>query len=93
MRIPTSEGFDLPALVHEPVGRARGTVVELHGGPAMHWRVAWNPILLAMTAAGYRVVLVETRGTTFNAWPIPPMPVTAHGVQELADVGYCLVEE
>ncbi|MFI5957420.1 S9 family peptidase [Cryptosporangium sp. NPDC051539] len=92
LRIPTSEGFDLPALVHEPAGPVRGTVVELHGGPSMHWRVAWNPILLTMVAAGYRVVLVETRGTTFNAWPIPPMPVTEHGVQEVVDVGYCLEE-
>jgi dipeptidyl aminopeptidase/acylaminoacyl peptidase len=92
LRLPTPEGFDLPALVHEPPGPVRGTVIELHGGPSSHWRISWNPVLLAMTAAGYRVVLAETRGTTFSAWPIPPMPVTAHGVQEVVDVGYCIDE-
>jgi dipeptidyl aminopeptidase/acylaminoacyl peptidase len=92
LRLATPEGFELPALAHEPAGQVRGTVLELHGGPSSHWRISWNPVLLAMTAAGYRVVLAETRGTTFSAWPIPPMPVTAHGVQEVVDVGYCIDE-
>ncbi|MGW4793270.1 S9 family peptidase [Nonomuraea sp. NPDC004297] len=91
-RLPTPEGFDLPAMVHEPRGPARGTVVMLHGGPAASWRVAWNPVLLTLTATGYRVALIETRGTTFNAWPVPPIPVTEHGVQESLDVGYCVAE-
>lgn len=90
LRLGTPEGFDLPAIAHEPAGEARGTVIMLHGGPAGAWRVSWNPILLAMTAAGYRVVLAETRGSTFSAWPIPPVPVTAYGEIEARDVGYCI---
>jgi dipeptidyl aminopeptidase/acylaminoacyl peptidase len=89
-RLVTGLGFDLPAIVYEPVAEDRGTVVMLHGGPAACWRNGWNPVLLAMTGAGYRVVLLETRGTTFNAWPVPPLPVTAHGVAEVVDVGACL---
>jgi dipeptidyl aminopeptidase/acylaminoacyl peptidase len=90
-RLPTEEGFDLPALVHEPMaGAAKATVVMLHGGPAACWRVSWNPVLLSLTGAGYRVVLIETRGTTFNAWPIPPLPVAEHGVKETADIRACI---
>jgi dipeptidyl aminopeptidase/acylaminoacyl peptidase len=92
VRLATPEGFDLPAIVHEPPGQARGTVLMLHGGPAAAWRISWNPLLLALLAAGYRVVLAETRGGTFSAWPIPPLPVTAHGVAECRDVGYCIDE-
>lgn len=91
LRLATREGFDLPALVHEPAaGQAKATVVMLHGGPAACWRVSWNPVLLSLTGAGYRVVLAETRGTTFDAWPIPPLPVAEHGVKEVDDIKDCI---
>lgn len=86
VRLPSREGFDLPALAYEPWIPDRGTVVMLHGGPASCWRNGWNPVLLDLLGAGYRVVLLETRGTTFTGWPVPPVPVTEHGVREVEDV-------
>ncbi len=86
VRLPSREGFDLPALAYEPWVPDRGTVVMLHGGPASCWRNGWNPVLLDLLGAGYRVVLLETRGTTFTGWPVPPVPVTEHGVREVEDV-------
>lgn len=89
VRLSSRSGYDLPALVFEPLpgsGPARGTVVMLHGGPAEVWRINWSPLRVALAAAGYRVVLLETRGGSFRGWSLPRVALPELAPAMVADV-------
>lgn len=84
-----ADGYELPALVYEPEVRRpdRAVAVFLHGGPAATWRAGWDPVVHAFIEAGFRVVLAETRGGSFTAWPLPALPLAEHGEGDVDDVG------
>lgn len=92
LRVPAPEGFDIPVLLYEPVvPRPDGAAaLMLHGGPSASWRSGWDPVVCALLDAGYRVALADLRGSTFRAWPLPPLGPREFGVADVADAGACL---
>ncbi len=43
------------------------------------WRLGWTPVVPVFAAAGFRVVQLETRGSTIQGRRIPPVPQGHHG--------------
>ncbi|MCB8953226.1 MAG: alpha/beta fold hydrolase [Ardenticatenales bacterium] len=91
--IPARTGnFDIPCLMYEPTNgdASSGTVLMLHGGPSTSWRIGWSPFVAALVLAGFRVVLVNTRGSAFTAWPLPTVSPGSFGESEMHDIGDCI---
>lgn len=53
----------LPALLRDPPGQARGTVLLLHGGPNGSNLATWSPFAESLALAGWRVVQPNLRGS------------------------------
>ena len=90
--LPTPLAFALPCLFFKPQGerKPKGTVLALHGGPSGYWQIGWDPVTLALVLAGYQVMLVNTRGSTLHAYPLPPVEPGKYGQTEVEDIGFCL---
>ncbi len=52
------------AVVHGDWRTADRVVVALHGGPAEHWELRFDPLLQAFARAGFAVVAPNPRGST-----------------------------
>lgn len=60
-----ADGGKLEAVVYGPDWRsAERVVLALHGGPRDHWRLAFDPSLRALAAAGVCVLALNQRGST-----------------------------
>lgn len=83
--------FPGPAGPVEAVGygdwrRAERVVLALHGGPAEHWSLTYNPGLGALDAAGLAVVAPNPRGSTGYGRGYEQAIKGAWGGPDLADV-------
>lgn len=64
-RFEGADGGELEAIVYGPDWRAAERVVlALHGGPRDHWRMAFDPSLRILAAAGVCVIAINQRGST-----------------------------
>ena len=60
------DGREIPGFLLRPRGAARGprpTVVQVHGGPEGQARPLWNPLTVALVAAGFNVLQPNVRGS------------------------------
>jgi dipeptidyl aminopeptidase/acylaminoacyl peptidase len=64
IRVPLEGGLEVPVMVYEPRGPARGTVVHLHGGPEAQARPHFDPLRSALRERGWRVIEPNVRGST-----------------------------
>jgi dipeptidyl aminopeptidase/acylaminoacyl peptidase len=63
----TFDGRSIPGFLLRPIGAAkspRPTVVQVHGGPEGQARPLWNPLTVALVAAGFNVLQPNVRGST-----------------------------
>jgi dipeptidyl aminopeptidase/acylaminoacyl peptidase len=61
------DGRTIPGFLLRPRGAAKGprpTVVQVHGGPEGQARPLWNPLTVALVAAGFNVLQPNVRGST-----------------------------
>lgn len=61
------DGRTIPGFLIRPRGasrRARPTVVQVHGGPEGQARPLWNPLTVALVAAGFNVLQPNVRGSS-----------------------------
>jgi len=61
------DGREIPGFLLRPRGTAkieRPTVIQVHGGPEGQARPLWNPLTVALTAAGYNVLQPNVRGSS-----------------------------
>src|SRR3989441_7245841 len=61
------DGRAIPGFLLRPRGAAKGarpTVIQVHGGPEGQARPLWNPLTVALTAAGYNVLQPNVRGSS-----------------------------
>ena len=61
------DGREIPGFLLRPRGAAksdRPTVIQVHGGPEGQARPLWNPLTVALTAAGYNVLQPNVRGSS-----------------------------
>lgn len=61
------DGRTIPGFLLRPRGTPRGprpTVVQVHGGPEGQARPLWNPLTVALIAAGFNVLQPNVRGST-----------------------------
>jgi dipeptidyl aminopeptidase/acylaminoacyl peptidase len=83
---PGAEG-PVEAVVHGPDWRTSPqVVVALHGGPASHWTLGFNPLFQLLAAAGVAVIAPNQRGSTGYGAAHTLSLVGAWGVPDLADV-------
>ena len=64
---PSFDGRTIPGFLLRPRGapkRPRPTVVQVHGGPEGQSRPLWNPLTVALVAAGFNVLQPNVRGST-----------------------------
>ncbi|MFF7947649.1 alpha/beta hydrolase family protein [Streptomyces griseorubiginosus] len=83
---PGAEG-PVEAVLYGPDWRTSSQVViALHGGPASHWTLGFNPLFQLLAAAGIAVVAPNQRGSTGYGAAHTLSLVGAWGVPDLADV-------
>jgi len=61
------DGRAIPGFLLRPRGAAKGprpTVVQVHGGPEGQARPLWNPLTVALVAAGFNVLQPNVRGSS-----------------------------
>ncbi|TME26502.1 MAG: hypothetical protein E6I64_08965, partial [Chloroflexi bacterium] len=61
------DGRTIPGFLLRPRGGGRGkrpTVVQVHGGPEGQARPLWNPLTVALVAAGFNVLQPNVRGSS-----------------------------
>ena len=61
------DGREIPGFLLRPRGVPRGprpTVVQVHGGPEGQARPLWNPLTVALVAAGFNVLQPNVRGSS-----------------------------
>jgi dipeptidyl aminopeptidase/acylaminoacyl peptidase len=61
------DGRTIPGFLLRPRGAPRGprpTVVQVHGGPEGQARPLWNPLTVALVAAGFNVLQPNVRGSS-----------------------------
>ena len=61
------DGRSIPGFLLRPRGAANGrrpTVVQVHGGPEGQARPLWNPLTVALVAAGFNVLQPNVRGSS-----------------------------
>jgi len=61
------DGRTIPGFLLRPRGGPKGprpTVVQVHGGPEGQARPLWNPLTVALVAAGFNVLQPNVRGST-----------------------------
>jgi dipeptidyl aminopeptidase/acylaminoacyl peptidase len=61
------DGRMIPGFLLRPRGAAKGprpTVVQVHGGPEGQARPLWNPLTVALVAAGFNVLQPNVRGSS-----------------------------
>jgi dipeptidyl aminopeptidase/acylaminoacyl peptidase len=61
------DGRTIPGFLLRPRGAAKGprpTVVQVHGGPEGQARPLWNPLTVALVAAGFNVLQPNVRGSS-----------------------------
>jgi len=64
---PSFDGRAIPGFLLRPRGAPRGprpTVVQVHGGPEGQARPLWNPLTVALVAAGFNVLQPNVRGSS-----------------------------
>jgi pimeloyl-ACP methyl ester carboxylesterase len=72
MVVTTDDGAELAAMVCEPTGPTRSTVVLVHGWTCT--RRVWGPVARRLVETGHRVVMYDLRGhgeSTFGDSPAP----------------------
>jgi dipeptidyl aminopeptidase/acylaminoacyl peptidase len=63
-RVTSFDGEQVPVFVYRPIGGGDGSaVVVVHGGPEMSAMRIWSPIVPALAAAGYTVIVPNVRGS------------------------------
>lgn len=66
-RVPTPDGEQVPCYVYPPTTTESNVdasaVIMIHGGPEAQARPTFNPVALAMTAAGHTVLVPNVRGS------------------------------
>lgn len=63
----TFDGRAIPGFLLRPAGApdgSRPTVVQVHGGPEGQARPLWNPLTVALVAAGFNVLQPNVRGSS-----------------------------
>ncbi len=61
------DGRTIPGFLLRPRGATKGprpTVVQVHGGPEGQARPLWNPLTVALVAAGFNVLQPNVRGSS-----------------------------
>jgi dipeptidyl aminopeptidase/acylaminoacyl peptidase len=61
------DGRTIPGFLLRPRGASKGprpTVVQVHGGPEGQARPLWNPLTVALVAAGFNVLQPNVRGSS-----------------------------
>ncbi|HEV8535130.1 MAG TPA: S9 family peptidase [Candidatus Limnocylindria bacterium] len=61
------DGRSIPGFLLRPRGTPRGprpTVIQVHGGPEGQARPLWNPLTVALVAAGFNVLQPNVRGSS-----------------------------
>lgn len=61
------DGVTIPGFLLRPRGAAkaqRPTVIQVHGGPEGQARPLWNPLTVALVAAGFNVLQPNVRGSS-----------------------------
>jgi fermentation-respiration switch protein FrsA (DUF1100 family) len=66
VRIPTSDGLTLDAVVAAPEGRHRMTVLYFHGNAASIWSGQLRDKLLGYQRLGFQVLAIDYRGYAYN---------------------------
>ena len=64
---PSFDGRKIPGFLLRPRGAPAGprpTVVQVHGGPEGQARPLWNPLTVALVAAGFNVLQPNVRGSS-----------------------------
>ncbi len=67
LRWKSVDGLEIQGWLYRPVGKARGTVVLIHGGPTYHSKDEVNPKVQYLVKHGFNVLEPNYRGSTgFN---------------------------
>ena len=64
VRVPTFDGAEVPAFVHEPREPTGQALVIVHGGPESQYAAHWRPEVQWLVARGWTVVAPNVRGST-----------------------------
>jgi pimeloyl-ACP methyl ester carboxylesterase len=67
LRVPTTDGLMLDAVLAEPAGRHRMTVLYFHGNAASIWSGQLRDKLLGYQRLGFQVLAIDYRGYAYNA--------------------------
>jgi dipeptidyl aminopeptidase/acylaminoacyl peptidase len=63
-RWPSVDGMEIQGWLYRARGEARGTVVDVHGGPTWHVEDWIDPQVQHLTAEGFHVLIPNYRGST-----------------------------
>jgi dipeptidyl aminopeptidase/acylaminoacyl peptidase len=64
VRVPTSDGEQVPCAVYRPAEPDGSAVVVLHGGPESQAVRSFDPVVQLLVAAGHTVMVPNVRGST-----------------------------
>ena len=67
VRVPTTDGLTLDAVLAAPEGRHRMTVLYFHGNAASIWSGQLRDKLIGYQRLGFQVLAIDYRGYAFNA--------------------------
>ncbi len=87
--ISSFDGEPLQLFLHRPTAAAANppVVVLVHGGPESQSTLMFNPIVQALTAAGFGVVVPNVRGSTGYGKRFAALDDTTRRLDSVADLG------
>ncbi|MGB3828840.1 MAG: alpha/beta fold hydrolase, partial [Ornithinimicrobium sp.] len=88
-RIPARDGEQIPCFLYAASSETRASVLHIHGGPEGASTRAWHPVVQALTAAGFTVLVPNVRGSTGYGkrwYSLDDVELRLESVGDLADV-------